>query len=259
MASTTRRTTRGAAAYRCSECGWQTAKWVGRCGECQAWGTVAEAGAVTARTSPATVVERPALPIGDVDVTHAVARPTGVAEFDRVLGGGLVPGAVVLVAGEPGIGKSTLLLDVAARAARSGEHGDRTVLYVSGEESAAQVRSRAERIEAMARTLYLASRDRPRDPARPGRAGRPRARSSSTRSRPSAAPRSRARPATSRRSARSPRPSSRWPRRAASRSSSSGTSPRTARSPGPASSSTSSTSSCSSRATGTPGCAWSAR
>ncbi len=157
MASTTRRTTRGAAAYRCSECGWQTAKWVGRCGECQAWGTVAEAGAVTAHTAAATTVERPALPIGEVDVTHAVARPTGVAEFDRVLGGGLVPGAVVLVAGEPGIGKSTLLLDVAARAARSGEHGDRTVLYVSGEESAAQVRSRAERIEAMARTLYLAS------------------------------------------------------------------------------------------------------
>ena len=75
-----------------------------------------------------------------------------------MLGGGLVPGAVVLVAGEPGIGKSTLLLDVAGRAARGGEPGhERRVLYVSGEESAAQVRSRAERIEAMARTLFLAS------------------------------------------------------------------------------------------------------
>lgn len=157
MAGTTaRRSARGTAAYRCSECGWQTAKWVGRCGECQAWGSVGETGGVTARTS-ATTVERPAVPIGEVDLTRAAARPTGVAEFDRVLGGGLVPGAVVLVAGEPGIGKSTLLLDVAGRAARSGEHGERRVLYVSGEESAAQVRSRAERIEAMARTLYLAS------------------------------------------------------------------------------------------------------
>src|SRR5665811_2210971 len=112
----TKATTRSAG-YRCSECGWPAIKWVGRCGECQAWGTI------------------------------------GVSEFDRVLGGGLVRGAVVLVAGEPGIGKSTLLLDVAARAARAGQ----TVLYVSGEESAAQVRMRAERIEAMAKNLFLAA------------------------------------------------------------------------------------------------------
>ncbi|MFC7490624.1 MULTISPECIES: DNA repair protein RadA [unclassified Knoellia] len=145
-------------AYRCTECGWTTGKWVGRCGECQAWGSVTEVGAVSARTTAATSVQRPAVPIGDVDVTRAQARGTGVPEFDRVLGGGLVPGAVVLVAGEPGIGKSTLLLDVAGRAARGGEPGEeRRVLYVSGEESAAQVRSRAERIEAMARTLFLAS------------------------------------------------------------------------------------------------------
>ncbi|HET6969220.1 MAG TPA: AAA family ATPase, partial [Ornithinibacter sp.] len=155
--SSSRRTARSTAAFRCSECGWQAVKWVGRCGECQAWGSVSEVGAVTLRTTAASTVERPALPIGEVDVRRAAARPTGVPEFDRVLGGGIVPGAVVLVAGEPGIGKSTLLLDVAARAARSGEHGERRVLYVSGEESAAQVRTRAERIEAMARTLYLAS------------------------------------------------------------------------------------------------------
>ncbi len=128
-------------------------KWVGRCGECQAWGTVTEAGVTAARTAPSRVVERPAQAIGDIDVTSSAAKSTGVGEFDRVLGGGLVPGAVVLVAGEPGIGKSTLLLDVAARAARE----SRDVLYVSGEESAAQVRMRAERIEAMARTLFLAS------------------------------------------------------------------------------------------------------
>src|SRR5688500_6902839 len=149
------RTSAKARGLRCTGCGWRPAKWVGRWGECQAWGTGAEVGAVAVRTTAAARVERPALPIGQVDARRAEAQSTGVAEFDRVLGGGLVPGAVVLVAGEPGIGKSTLLLDVAARAARSGE--GRTVLYVSGEESAAQVRMRAERIEAMARTLYLAS------------------------------------------------------------------------------------------------------
>ena len=142
-----------AATYRCTECGWQAIKWVGRCGECQAWGTVSEVGSQPVRTAPAATIERPARPIGEVDATQAAARSTGVGEFDRVLGGGLVPGGVVLVAGEPGIGKSTLLLDVAARAAREG----RTVLYVSGEESAAQVRLRAERIKAVADNLYLAS------------------------------------------------------------------------------------------------------
>ncbi|WP_083450365.1 DNA repair protein RadA [Luteipulveratus mongoliensis] len=147
------KTARARSTFRCAECGWSTVKWVGRCGECQAWGTVAEAGNAPARTPPASVVERPAVPIGQVDATLAQARSTGVGEFDRVLGGGLVPGAVVLVAGEPGIGKSTLLLDVAARAAKE----SRSVLYVSGEESAAQVRLRAERIEALAPSLFLAS------------------------------------------------------------------------------------------------------
>jgi len=139
--------------HRCSECGWSTVKWVGRCGECQAWGTVSEIGAVRTKTTAAVMVDRPAIRIGEVDARQAEARTTGVSEFDRVLGGGLVRGAVVLVAGEPGIGKSTLVLDVAARAARQ----DQTVLYVTGEESASQVRMRAERIEAMAKNLFLAA------------------------------------------------------------------------------------------------------
>jgi DNA repair protein RadA/Sms len=138
-------------AYRCAECGWSTAKWVGRCGECQAWGTVEEATPVAARTTAAAAVSQPAQRIADVDATNAAYRPTGVGELDRVLGGGLVPGAVILLAGEPGIGKSTLLLDVAARVARQ----DRDVLYVTGEESAAQVKLRAERISAVADNLYL--------------------------------------------------------------------------------------------------------
>lgn len=139
--------------HRCSECGWSSVKWVGRCGECQAWGTVSEIGAARLRTTAAVVVDRPALRIGEVDARRAQARSTGVSELDRVLGGGLVRGAVALVAGEPGVGKSTLLLDVAAKASRQGQ----TVLYVSGEESAAQIRMRAERIEAMAENLFLAA------------------------------------------------------------------------------------------------------
>ncbi len=143
----------GRTAYRCAECGWATVKWVGRCGECQAWGTVAEVGVTRARTTPPAQGVAAPPRIGEVDLDHAIAVPTGVGEFDRVLGGGLVPGGVVLVAGEPGIGKSTLLLDVAARAAAGGA----TALYVSGEESAAQVRLRAERIGAIAANLFLAA------------------------------------------------------------------------------------------------------
>jgi len=151
-------------AYRCAECGWQSAKWVGRCGECQAWGTVGAAGAPAAppRVVAAGPVTTPARPIGMVDVQSARSRPTGLDELDRVLGGGLVPGAVVLLAGEPGIGKSTLLLEVAALAAapRSGSDAPRRpapVLYVTGEESAEQVRLRADRVGAITDRLYLAA------------------------------------------------------------------------------------------------------
>ncbi|MET9241449.1 DNA repair protein RadA [Nonomuraea sp. NPDC003709] len=139
--------------YRCAECGWRTTKWVGRCGECQAWGTVEEEGArAGANVVQAGATTGPAVPIGQVKAEIAAARTTGVGELDRVLGGGLVPGAVVLLAGEPGIGKSTLLLEAAARMAER-----ETVLYVTGEESAAQVRLRADRIGAIRDHLYLAA------------------------------------------------------------------------------------------------------
>ncbi|HEY6737338.1 MAG TPA: ATPase domain-containing protein, partial [Actinopolymorphaceae bacterium] len=107
-------------AYRCVECGWQTAKWVGRCAECQAWSTVEEVGAPKAPTTTARPVTAPAKPIGEIDVEAARSELTGVPEFDRVLGGGLVRGGVVLLAGEPGVGKSTLLLELAAEHARQG-------------------------------------------------------------------------------------------------------------------------------------------
>jgi DNA repair protein RadA/Sms len=150
----------GAAGFRCSECGWQTAKWSGRCGECQAWGTVeqaasprlARAGIQPASYRAAAPASTPAVPIAQVDATDARARPTGLDELDRVLGGGLVPGAVLLLAGEPGVGKSTLLLEAGALVAETGP-----VLYVTGEESAAQVRSRADRIGAVSERLFLAA------------------------------------------------------------------------------------------------------
>ncbi|MCI9887072.1 DNA repair protein RadA [Micrococcales bacterium 31B] len=141
------------AGFRCSECGWGATKWVGRCGECQAWGTLEEIGTTHPRdVAPARVVT-PAQPIGEVSAVAAHAVSTGVGEFDRVLGGGIVPGAVVLLAGEPGVGKSTLLLEVAATFARAGQ----AVLYVTGEESAAQVRLRADRVGALADSLFLAA------------------------------------------------------------------------------------------------------
>ena len=86
----TRATTRSSG-FRCSECGWTTVKWVGRCGECQAWGSVSEIGAVSLKTTAAGTVARPAVRIGQVDMQRSSARSTGVSEFDRVLGGGLVP------------------------------------------------------------------------------------------------------------------------------------------------------------------------
>ena len=142
--------------YRCTECGWTTAKWVGRCGECQAWGTVEEVAASDVRRSmkPVSLSEaRAARPITSIDTDAVGHRPTGIDEFDRVLGGGVVPGATILLSGEPGVGKSTLLLEVASKAAAAKSR----VLYVSAEESAGQVRLRAQRTGALHENLYLAA------------------------------------------------------------------------------------------------------
>ncbi len=127
---------------------------MGRCPACQAWGSLAQQSVPSGR-GPRVAAGAPSAParrIADVELDSARARPTGVEELDRVLGGGLVPGAVVLLAGEPGVGKSTLLLEVAAKAAHRGR-----VLYVTGEESAGQVRLRAERTGGLHDDLYLAA------------------------------------------------------------------------------------------------------
>lgn len=144
------------AVFVCQECGNETLKWQGRCPECQAWNTLAER-VVTVRPTPA--MGRPhsdgpmAAPVRLAEVSgEAYPRITaGVGEFDRVLGGGIVPGSLVLIGGDPGMGKSTLLLQTAARIAT----GDQRVLYISGEESAHQLKLRASRLGISGEQLYL--------------------------------------------------------------------------------------------------------
>ena len=142
---------------RCSACDHTEPRWVGRCPRCSAWGTMTEetvlaTAGVGARAGPrrdAGVAQ----PIGDVAPDAGVRAVTGIGELDRVLGGGLVPGAVVLLGGEPGAGKSTLLLQAAAALTARGS----TVLYLSAEESPGQVRLRAERLGALRPRLLLAA------------------------------------------------------------------------------------------------------
>jgi DNA repair protein RadA/Sms len=138
--------------HRCTECGASSAVWAGRCPGCDAWNTLVEEPdreAVRARRTD----REPAARIADVGTVDAAPGATGVGELDRVLAGGLVPGSVTLLGGEPGIGKSTLLLQAAAGAARAGA----TVLYLTAEESSAQVRRRAGRVGATPEQLWLAS------------------------------------------------------------------------------------------------------
>ncbi|GAA2903010.1 DNA repair protein RadA [Actinoplanes cyaneus] len=156
---TTSRTSSKAArpAYVCDACGHQPPKWLGRCPECGEWGSIIESTVtvgVSGRVVSSRMPSEPAKPISQISAAPARAVPSGVSELDRVLGGGLVPGAVVLLAGEPGVGKSTLLLDVAQQwAAGAGTPS----LVVSGEESVSQVRLRAERLGALHERLFLAA------------------------------------------------------------------------------------------------------
>lgn len=138
--------------FICSECGHLAPKWVGQCPDCHRWNSHAEEVLESIAAPPVVVGERPRL-IADVAADGWQAAETGLSELDRVLGGGLVAGSVTLLGGEPGIGKSTLLLQAAAELARSG----RRCLYVSAEESSEQVRLRADRLGAIVDNLWLVS------------------------------------------------------------------------------------------------------
>jgi len=141
--------------FYCTECGNETAKWAGQCPACGAWNTLVEAptdrGSAKAGGAPASRLRRNApVLIGELDSGREIRFSTGVDEFDRVLGGGAVRGSLVLVGGAPGIGKSTLLLQIC------GNLGDREkILYVSGEESQRQIKMRAERMGVKGDKLYV--------------------------------------------------------------------------------------------------------
>ncbi|CAN5751698.1 DNA repair protein RadA [soil metagenome] len=144
--------------FACQECGAQASKWLGRCNECGAWNSLVEERAVPEAVATAAAGKRYALAAAagpqlyaDIDVLHAERLTTGIGEFDRVLGGGVVPGSLVLLGGEPGIGKSTLLLQAAAHFAKT--YGP--VLYSSGEESEHQIKARGERLGVDRAPLYI--------------------------------------------------------------------------------------------------------
>ncbi len=135
-------------AYRCTACGHVEPKWLGRCPECGQWNTLRESAQTQGRAEKAG--ETFPLPIISIDPGEGTRVATGMAEFDRVLGGGLMRGSAVLLGGEPGIGKSTLLLQLCGKAETKGR-----LLYVSGEESPAQIRMRAERLGALREGLEV--------------------------------------------------------------------------------------------------------
>ena len=143
--------------FVCSKCGYTTAKWLGRCPDCGAWNTMNEE--TQEPEAPAVKQKRPsgegalALPIGEIPDEAADRLDTGIGELNRVLGGGVVEGSMVLVGGDPGIGKSTLLTQLSANISRMGL----TVLYVSGEESARQIKLRANRLGADGSGFYVLS------------------------------------------------------------------------------------------------------
>jgi len=137
--------------FVCSECGYRSVKWYGRCPNCGAWDSLVEEGPATEDDS--SWIGEGLRAITEIDLAELNRVPTGLPEFDRLLGGGLVPGGVVLFGGEPGIGKSTLLLQLAD--SLSGRCGK--VLYVSGEESEGQVKLRADRLGVKSADLFVLS------------------------------------------------------------------------------------------------------
>ena len=145
--------------YVCQQCGYESPKWLGRCPDCDQWNTMVEE--ITTKASSAaksrelTAIYNPPKPITEIVVGAHSRRTTGIGELDRVLGGGIVPGSVVLIGGDPGIGKSTLLTQVAN--SLSSPDAQSSTLYISGEESTEQIKLRANRLGVASDKLYLVS------------------------------------------------------------------------------------------------------
>jgi DNA repair protein RadA/Sms len=144
---------KGRSVFRCTDCGAEQPKWAGRCDACGAWNTLSEepVGRSAGKAARPSLAAQPPIRLTDLQGTSVERWKTGLAEFDFVLGGGIVPGSVTLVGGEPGIGKSTLLMQCAARLETAGI----TTLYVSGEESPDQLRLRADRLQENAGAIHV--------------------------------------------------------------------------------------------------------
>ena len=131
--------------FYCKECGYESAKWMGQCPGCRQWNTMSEERITVSSKGSVTKADRKEAVLSkmsEISTAKEERVATGMKELDRVLGGGIVPGSLTLVGGDPGIGKSTLLLEVCAHLAKEGIR----VLYISGEESARQIRLRAQRL-----------------------------------------------------------------------------------------------------------------
>ena len=140
--------------YVCQSCGYETAGYLGRCPECGNWGTfVEEVEAAQAKKSPDIEVldSMPPMRLDEIQMNSEIRMSTNISEFDRVLGGGIVQGSLVLIAGDPGIGKSTILLQTSGELAKN----NKKILYVSAEESAGQIKLRAERLGVKSEDLYI--------------------------------------------------------------------------------------------------------
>ena len=140
--------------FFCGECGYESTKWLGKCPACGSWNTMLEQKKISSAPSINNLTYAHAIPLADVTTTASGRVSSGIGELDRVLGGGIVPGSVTLLGGDPGIGKSTLLMQTAAELTKQG-----TVLYVTGEESASQLKLRAERLGVGGDMLILAEND----------------------------------------------------------------------------------------------------
>src|SRR3989338_6788576 len=141
--------------YTCQSCGAQSPKWMGKCPDCKSWNSYVEETYETpaAGNRTATGLVEASVPVSLPDIQSDLSdhRPIGISELDRVLGGGYVPGSAILIGGDPGIGKSTLVLQTLGNLAKLA----RKVLYVSGEESAAQIKTRADRLDINEKNLWI--------------------------------------------------------------------------------------------------------
>lgn len=138
--------------FVCNQCGYQSSRWLGKCPDCNGWDTLTEE-IQKNKSTAATRAPSPAQPLAQANPTTVTRLITGIAELDRVLGGGIVPGSVILIGGDPGIGKSTIILQLLSAVAADRQN----VLYVTGEESAEQIKMRADRLAIRQQQIFLAT------------------------------------------------------------------------------------------------------